>query len=279
MQPKPVRSFARGLAVLEALNAGGTASALQLARRTGIARGTVYRLLQTLQDAGYVERGAGDDRFRLRLKVRQLAGGFEDEHWIAGVARPALLALTRRISWPCDVLTFQDLRMVIRDTTHPTAPLSIDRNMAGRDIPMLGSAAGLTYLAFAPAQERAQILGLLARLGSGADGIPDHGTPDAGIPDPGIPDPGIPDPGIPDAGTTARIIAATRRRGYGLRQGGPVWPHTGAVALPVRHGGRVLGCISVIWMARVVPGREGLRLCLAPLRETRAQIEHELAGS
>ena len=254
MQPKPVRSFARGLAVLEALNAGGSASVLQLARRTGVARGTVYRLLQTLQDAGYVERGAGDDRFHLCLKIRQLAGGFEDEQWIAGVARPALLALTRRISWPCDVLTFQDLRMVIRDTTHPVAPLSIDRNMAGRDIPMLGSAAGLTYLAFAPAQERAQILGLLAQQGSGADGVTDPGA-------------------------TARVIAATRRRGYGVRQGGPVWPHTGAVALPVRHGGRVLGCISVIWMARVVPGREGLRLCLAPLRDTQAQIERELAGA
>lgn len=253
MQPKPVRSFARGLAVLEALNAHGSATALELSRQTSIARGTVYRLLQTLQDADYIERGAGDDRFRLRLRVRRLAGGFEDEQWIGEVARPALLTLTQRILWPCDLLTFQGLGMVIRETTHPLAPLSIDRNMAGRVIPMLGSAAGLTYLAFAPAEERSQVLDLLARSDGRAAGGP-------------------------DAASIDRIIASTQRRGYGLRQGGQVWPHTGAIALPIRQGARVLGCISVIWMARVVPGREGVRRCLGPLRDTQAAIESGLAG-
>lgn len=252
MQPKPVRAFARGLAVLEALNTHGSATVLELARHTGVARGTVYRLLQTLQDAEYIERGAGDDRFRLRLRVRRLAGGFEDEQWIAGVARPALLALTGRISWPCDILTFQGLGMVIRDTTHPVAPFSIDRNMAGRELPMLGSAAGLTYLAFAPAQEQSQILRLLA-MPNGCDQATG-----------------------PDVASIHRVIAATRRRGYGLRQGGQVWPHTGAIALPIRHGGRILGCISVIWMARVVGGQEGVRQCLGPLRETQELIERGL---
>lgn len=252
MQPKPVRSFARGLAVLEALNTHGSATALELSRGTGIARGTVYRLLQTLQDTGYVERGAGDDRFRLRLRVRRLAGGFEDEQRIAEVARPALLTLTQRILWPCDILTLHGLRMVIRDTTHPVAPLSIDRNMAGQEIPLLGSAAGLTYLAFAPAAERAGILGLLAQPGAGGE---------AG----------------PDLATVSQVIAATRRRGYGLRQGGQMWPHTGAIALPIRHGARILGCISVIWMARVVGGRDGIRRCLEPLRDTQGEIERELA--
>ena len=253
MQPKPVRSFARGLAVLEALNTHGSATVVELARQTGIARGTVYRLLKTLQDTDYVERGAGDDRFCLRLRVRRLAGGFEDEQWIAEVARPALLSLTGRLLWPCDILTLQGLGMVIRDTTHPVAPLSIDRNMAGQEIPMLGSAAGLTYLAFAPAQEQSQILELLA--------TPNGRDRAAG-------------PGI---GAVHQVIAATRRRGYGLRQGGQVWPHTGAIALPIRHGGRVLGCISVIWMARVIGGPEGIRQCLEPLRETREMIERGLA--
>ena len=74
MQPKPVRSFARGLQILEALNRHGSATALALARHTDVPRGAVYRLLQTLQEAGYVERSAGDDSFCLKAKVRQLAG-------------------------------------------------------------------------------------------------------------------------------------------------------------------------------------------------------------
>jgi IclR family mhp operon transcriptional activator len=76
----------------------------------------------------------------------------------------------------------------------------------------------------------------------------------------------------------ARLLAATRRRGYGLRQGGPLWPHTGAIALPIRVGPRVLGCISTIWMARVVDPREGVRTCLPHLRRSRDLIEQTLAA-
>ena len=148
MEPKAVRSFARGLAVLEALNQHGSATALTLARHTQIPRGTVYRLLQTLLERGFIERGSSNDRFRLKLAVRRLSEGFEDEQWIVEIARHAMVELTQRISWPCDVLTFHDLHMIIRDTTHPTAPFSIDRNMIGRQIPMLSSAAGNTRLRF-----------------------------------------------------------------------------------------------------------------------------------
>lgn len=254
MQPKPVRAFARGLAVLEALNQHGSATALDLARHAGVPRGTVYRLLQTLLDTGYVERGIGDDRFRLRLKVRRLADGFEDEQWIAGAARPALVALTQRLCWPCDILTFRGLRMVIRDTTHPVAPFSIDRNMAGQELPMLTSAAGLAYLAFVQVREQVQILELLDKEGEAGQGL------------------------AIVARTRKRLIATTKRQGFGLRQGGQLWPHTGAIALPIRHGRRVLGCVSVIWMARVLSGQEGVKLCLEPLRDAQGAIEAALAS-
>ena len=57
-----------------------------------------------------------------------------------------------------------------------------------------------------------------------------------------------------------------------------MWPHTGALSLPISHEGRVLGCSSVIWMARVVPGQDGVRLCLGPLREAQEIIERALAS-
>ena len=50
MEPKPLRSFARGLAGLSVLNRHGSATALTLARETGVPRLTVYPLLQTLMD-------------------------------------------------------------------------------------------------------------------------------------------------------------------------------------------------------------------------------------
>ena len=257
MQPKPIRSFARGLALLAALNRHGSATALMLARETGVPRATVYRLLQTLLEEGYVGRGETDDRFHLRLKVRGLSEGFEDEQWVSAIAGPALSELTERISWPCDISTLEDLKMVIRDTTHRRAPLSIDRNMVGRKMPILGSAAGMAYIAFAPAAERDALLDLLAQSDDPQDAP------------------------ARNRAQVQRMIAATRRRGYGLRQGGQIWPHTGACALPIRapiHSGqRVLGCISVIWMARVIGHQEGVRRWLEPLQATRQLIEQRLA--
>jgi IclR family mhp operon transcriptional activator len=79
-----------------------------------------------------------------------------------------------------------------------------------------------------------------------------------------------------DAARVSRLIAATRRHGYGLRQGGEIWPHTGSLALPVRVGSRLLGCINTVWMARVISAEEGVSRCLEPLRETRHLIEQQL---
>jgi IclR family transcriptional regulator, mhp operon transcriptional activator len=253
MHPKPVRSFARGLAVLAALNQHGSATALTLARETGVPRAAVYRLLQTLLDDGYIGRGTADDRFHLRLKVRGLSEGFEDDQWIAAIAGPALLELTQRISWPCDVSTLEGLKMVIHETTHRIAPLSIDRNMVGQELPILGSASGLAYISFAPKEERDTLLALLARSSDPHDAL------------------------ACDPAEVSRLIATTRRRGYGLRQGGQIWPHTGSLALPVRVGRRLLGCINTVWMARVLSTKEGVARCLEPLRYTRQLIEQKLA--
>jgi IclR family mhp operon transcriptional activator len=226
MHPKPIRSFARGLAVLSALNRYGSATALNrygsataltLARETGVPRATVYRLLQTLFDDGYVGRGSADDRFHLRLKVCGLSEGFEDEQWITAIAGPALLELTRRTAWPCDVSTLDGLKLVIHETTHRIAPLSIDRNMVGEELPILGSASGLAYISFAPKGERDALLALLARSSDPHDAL------------------------ARDAVQVSRLIAATRRRGYGLRQGARSG-HTPA-PLPYRSASGA-GCLA-----------------------------------
>jgi IclR family mhp operon transcriptional activator len=144
--------------------------------------------------------------------------------------------------------------MVIRDTTHGQTPQSIDRNMVGRNLPLLGSATGLAYMAFAPAAERALLLELLARSRDPADAVAQRPA------------------------EVKRLITATQKCGYGARQSGVIWPHTGAIALPVRYAGRVLGCISAIWMARFIPLEDGVARCLEPLRETCALIERDLVA-
>lgn len=74
---KTVRGLTRGLMLLNMLNRlDGGASVGLLAELSGLHRTTVRRLLETLQDEGYVRRSLSDDSFRLTIKVRQLSEDF-----------------------------------------------------------------------------------------------------------------------------------------------------------------------------------------------------------
>lgn len=180
--------------------------------------------------------------------MRALGDGFRDESWVTQLAAPILFALTERIGWPSDLATRHGTEMVIRETTHRSARFSIDQGMAGHRLPILESSLGRCWLAFAEARERDGVLALL--------------------------------PGGPGRAALLRELAAVRRRGHALREGaGTPWPHTGSVALPLRAGGRLLGCVNAIWMARAVTPAEGLRQCLEPLRQARDAIEAALAAA
>ncbi len=93
---KTVRGLSRGLLLLKLLNKfdGGATPGL-LAEFSGLHRTTVRRLLETLQEEGFVRRSRSDDSFRLTINVRQLSDGFRDEHWISALATPLLGKLLR----------------------------------------------------------------------------------------------------------------------------------------------------------------------------------------
>ncbi|STR33914.1 Mhp operon transcriptional activator [Klebsiella grimontii] len=160
---KTVRGLSRGLLLLNLLNKfDGGATVGTLAEFSGLHRTTVRRLLETLQDEGYVRRSRSDDSFRLTIKVRQLSEGFRDEHWISALATPLLGELLREVLWPTDITTLDVDAMVVRETTHRFSRLSFHRAMVGRRLPLLLTASGLTWLAFAPEHERSPIVEMLA---------------------------------------------------------------------------------------------------------------------
>lgn len=125
---KTVRGLTRGLMLLNMLNKlDGGASVGLLAELSGLHRTTVRRLLETLQEEGYVRRSPSDDSFRLTIKVRQLSEGFRDEQWISALAAPLLGDLLREVVWPTDVSTLDVDAMVVRETTHRFSRLSFHR--------------------------------------------------------------------------------------------------------------------------------------------------------
>lgn len=248
---KQVRGLSRGLTILNALNRlDGGASVTRLAELCGLHRTTVRRLLETLQAEGYVRRSESDDSFRLSLKVRELSEGFRDEQWISAVAAPLLGELLQEVVWPTDICTLDVDSMVIRETTHRFSRLSFHRSMVGRRLPLLMTATGRAYFAYCPDAEREELIELLCTGDDEQSELAKNRL------------------------LLERLVEHTRQRGYGEN-----YAHWGverkiaAIALPIRHAERVLGCLNLVYIAKAMPIEEAVNRYLPAMRRVVDKIE------
>jgi len=91
-----VQSVERAFAVLEAFDEDHpTRTASQIADLTGLARPTTYRLLQTLQQLGYVRSANG--RYEVTPRVLRLGAGYLGRRSLAAQAQPILDRLSEQI--------------------------------------------------------------------------------------------------------------------------------------------------------------------------------------
>ena len=123
-----------------------------IAMGTGINRGIVYRLLETLRHKGYLRKEKGSAAYWLTETVRNLADGFDDEAWIENIARPAIHKLGKDVVWPISVSTVSGITMLVRATSDYESPLVLNRFPASFRFPLMSSAAGQAYLAFCSVQ-------------------------------------------------------------------------------------------------------------------------------
>jgi IclR family mhp operon transcriptional activator len=244
-----MRSALRTLTVLRALNVHNGATVGHLSLATGISRPALYRILETLREAGYISVDIARKHYCLTMMVRSLAEGFSDEDWVTQVARPALARLQRKVLWPTDLGTFRDSWMWIRETTRPLSPLTIDRTVAGTRCPILATATGRAYLAFCREDERAQILGNLAMSAESDDEF------------------------LRNRERLDELFHEVRRIGYGYRYGEPP-KESGAIAVPILVGNRVLGCVNLTFATSALTPVEAAKKHLADLQSTAEEIAH-----
>ena len=250
-QSEGVRAFKRGLDVLQEVNRSGGIRAGDVARALDLPRPTVYRLLETLEELGYVARSASDDRFRVTRLALSLGDGYDPGVVICQAAAPYLAELSKTLVWPVDLSTYENAAMVVQETTHSRSPLSIDRGMIGKRLPMLRTSAGRAYLAACPARERDLIVGHLRRIDE-ADDRP-----------------------FLDQGRLDQMIAATAERGYAIRNEGEYNPKTASIAVPIVRDGAVYGCISIIWIRSALAIEDAMAQFVSQLQETAAAIPVE----
>jgi len=243
-----VRAFKRGLDVLQEVNRSGGIRAGEVAQRLQLARPTVYRLLETLEELGYIARSSSDERFRVTRRASNLGDGYDPSVVVCQAAAPFITELSKRLIWPIDLSIYENAAMVIQETTHARSPLSIDRAMIGRRLPMLRTSAGRAYLASCPASERDVIVKHLRRIDDPADG-----------------------PYL-EPGRFERMMTETAQRGYAVRNEGEFNVKTSSIAVPIVRDDLVLGCISVIWISAALKLDEAIAQFAQPMRETAAAI-------
>ena len=243
-----VRALVRGLEVLREVNRSGGAKAGEVAARLQMPRPTVYRLLETLEELGYVRRSASDERFHVTRRASSLGDGYDGGVVVGQVAAPILIELGRRLVWPTDLSVYENAAMVIQETTHARSPMSIDRGMIGRRLPMLRTSAGRIYLASCSDAERDIIVRHLRRVDDPAD------RP------------------FLEARSLELSVAEARRLGYASRVGGDVNARTSSLAVAVAREDTVLACISVIWITAGLSFTDAVATFIGPMREASARI-------
>jgi IclR family transcriptional regulator, mhp operon transcriptional activator len=243
-----VRAFRRGLDVLQEVNRSGGIRAGEVAQRLQLARPTVYRLLETLEELGYIARSSSAERFRVTRRASNLGDGYDPSVIVCQAAAPFIAELSKRLIWPIDLSIYENAAMVIQETTHAQSPLSIDRAMIGRRLPMLRTSAGRAYLASCSASERDVIIKHLRRIDDGNDG-----------------------PYL-EPRRFRRMVEEAALRGFAIRSGGEFNSKTSSIAAPIVRDDVVPGCISIIWISGALKIEEAIDQFARPLKETAAAI-------
>ena len=241
---RPIRALTRGLEALTVLNLRDGATVSEVAQEIHLPRTTVYRILETLCESGFVYRDLADERYRLTILVRALSAGFDDEAWVTQIAKPCLLELGESVVWPVSIATLAGTRLIVREATDHYSPLAIESFTAGSQLPLLSTSAGRVYLAHCADEERMALIS----ASSGEDDL------------------------ARDSAQLSRLLAEIVRLGYATTTRGNRLVEEFSVSIPVvlHIGG--FAVLTVRFAASAVPLKTGLERFLPKLRHCAAKI-------
>lgn len=247
-----VRALTRGLAILRYVNLVHEAGPTQIATALNIPRPTVYRLVETLIEQGYLISGSSSNRVRVTRITSQLGDSYNASSEICQVAGPILSKFAPRIIWPICLSVYRNGYMVVQETTHARSPLSIDNGMTGYKLPMLRTAAGRCFLGHCEPDTRRLILETVASNGDAADG-----------------------PYLEERHVT-QMLATVRERGYAMSSDGEFRNETAAIAVPIISEGTLVASLAFIWIRHAISAQEATKKNIEILREVANSIAIEL---
>jgi IclR family acetate operon transcriptional repressor len=148
--PPENRSLTKALALIEALGSSPRPqTAVELTRALKLTRPTVYRILKTLAQHGFITREEGQPSYRLSFKLLDLGQRVLEGTDLFDVARPVLRKLGARCHETVHLAVPEDGRMVYLDKLEGSGPFCTNSRL-GKSVPMHCTALGKSILAFLP---------------------------------------------------------------------------------------------------------------------------------
>ncbi|HEY1666481.1 MAG TPA: IclR family transcriptional regulator [Trebonia sp.] len=248
-----VPAVAQALAVLQYLGtqAQPTAAAA-ICRDLDLPRSTTYHLLDTLVRAGFVVHVAEERRYALGVAVYELASGYSRQTSLQRLARTPLAALVDSVghNGHLAIMHGRDVIYVIEERASGRPPLITD---VGVRLPAQLTASGRAMLAQLP---RAQVRALYAEPGSFVLRN---------------------DRGPTSSAALTRLLAETRRRGFGSEDG-EVTPGFASVAVAASdRAGYPIAAVAVTFPSAEADEEERERLAVRVGR-TAAELSRRLGS-
>ena len=140
-----IQTVSNALRLLESFCGDDELGVSELSRRLNLHKNNVFRLLATLEQAGFVEQSASSERYRLGARCLELGNAYARGHTLLRRARPVLEALAGELSESAHLGVLRDFEVLHLDGAQPEQ-LVLGASRVGRRLPAHCTALGKVLL-------------------------------------------------------------------------------------------------------------------------------------
>jgi IclR family mhp operon transcriptional activator len=159
--------------------------------------------------------------------------------------------LCQDLVWPCAIATLSGNTMLVRQTTDHRSPLAVEKRGPGFRVSILGSAAGLCYLAFCPTEQRDTLMEMLAKSKE-----PENQA-------------------AKNRKKVYETLLETRKRGFAIWHRKRRVANETSFAVPLIVEDRLLACLSMRFASTAVPENEAIARFVPKLQQAAKDIAKE----
>jgi IclR family pca regulon transcriptional regulator len=161
---KFISSLARGLSILEAFDqAHPRLGIADLAKKTGLSKSTIYRLIYTLRSLGYVIPDGQGNKYTLGPKVLSLGYAVLSSLDLREIAQPYLLRLSRRVTETVNLAVLDEWKLVYVERLKTQQIVNINLHVGSR-LELYNTAMGRVLAAFNSEEWLAQYMKYLEKI-------------------------------------------------------------------------------------------------------------------